>query len=179
MSVQSRAVVPSIWGAAYAGHLDHVRQLLGNDALLINARDAGGRGDTSLIIAAERGHLEICKFLIQLGATLDLRGRASRTALRTALQQGHLEIAEVLLRAGADPTLPDEDGSTPFHSVASMNYRSRLADPLTAHAHVVTDVPEDPQDARHYAIARLLVERGANPNAEKEHGSTPLHVAAG
>ena len=67
-----------------------------------------------------------------------------------AARQGALEAAQALADAGADLNLQDPDG-TPALTLAIVN--------------------------GHHDVARLLLERGANPNVPDTAGMTPLYVA--
>ena len=56
---------------------------------------AATSGATALIVAADRGHLEVVRLLIEAGADANV-------AIAIAAQNGHLEVVELLLQAGAD-----------------------------------------------------------------------------
>ena len=95
-----------IWDAARQGDLERVRKMLkaGVDV------DAPSRyGATALSFAAEKGHLELVKFLLEKGADPNPRDSFYRqTPLGWALGGDTTEIAELLVRHGAtdvDPAL--------------------------------------------------------------------------
>ncbi|RPB22051.1 ankyrin, partial [Terfezia boudieri ATCC MYA-4762] len=57
---------------------------------------------TALHLAAENGHLEVVKVLLDKGATMDATTwYKNRTALHMAAENGHLEVVKVLLDKGA------------------------------------------------------------------------------
>ena len=58
---------------------------------------------TPLCIAAQRGHLEVVRFLVEAGANKD-QGRTDTgaTPLFTAAQNGHLEVVQFLVESGAN-----------------------------------------------------------------------------
>jgi ankyrin repeat protein len=62
--------------------------------------DDGGR-HTPLILAAENGHLEVCRLLLDWGAKVDTEGNDKQTALIKAALNGHLEVCRLLLDRGA------------------------------------------------------------------------------
>jgi len=54
-----------------------------------------------LIFAAEKGHTDIAKSLISVGAKLDVEDGYQSTALSWAAREGRTEIANSLIAAGA------------------------------------------------------------------------------
>ncbi|MGW4026688.1 ankyrin repeat domain-containing protein [Streptomyces sp. NPDC005009] len=75
-------------------------------------------GGTSLIPAAERGHVDYVRSLLrETDIDVDHVNRLGWTALLEAVILGdgghaHQEIVELLITAGAAPDLPDSDGRT-------------------------------------------------------------------
>ncbi|WP_162238652.1 sigma-70 family RNA polymerase sigma factor [Methylobacterium sp. Leaf102] len=61
----------------------------------VNVRDEKGR--TPLILAATRGHDEVCRLLLQEGACLHIRDESGNDAASTAHARGHLEIEQLIL----------------------------------------------------------------------------------
>ena len=94
--------------------------------------------NTPLIKAAQGGHGETVKVLIDAGADINHRGVLAKTALLWATERGHFRTAELLLEEGADPNLPSAEGLTPLMIAARNGYRH---------------------------LAQVLVERGADVNA--------------
>ncbi|MFM2012412.1 MAG: hypothetical protein RLZZ396_1196, partial [Planctomycetota bacterium] len=67
----------------------------------INVR--GGTYDaTALTYAAEQGNIGVVKYLLELGAMIDL-SHVLRNPLTRAAEEGHSEVVSHLLDAGADP----------------------------------------------------------------------------
>ncbi|HYO84151.1 MAG TPA: ankyrin repeat domain-containing protein [Bryobacteraceae bacterium] len=63
---------------------------------------------TPLHLAAEAGHLEIARALIDAGADVNARsGETSQTPLHFAARAGQVEMAKLLLVHGADPAIRD------------------------------------------------------------------------
>jgi ankyrin repeat protein len=74
----------------------------------VNGSGSGYHGRTALQAAAENGHVEVVRVLVERGATVDDRAgsgagarRGGWTALRMAIDNGYEEAAGVLRRAGA------------------------------------------------------------------------------
>lgn len=123
--------------------------------------------DDVIEVASENGHLEIVKYLIESGASLENaftsacwagdvpiasylldKGVNPNVGLRSAASSGRMPTLELLLNAGADPN--GEGSSGPLHAAASRG-----------HANVVD----------------LLIERGADINKLTSDGLNVLSVA--
>lgn len=92
-----RPAAPSLSGtfkmALTLGIATGVRLHIKNKAS-VNALDDNGR--SPLIIAASKGHLEICRILIEADADPQLQDKSGYTALDYALAQNNIDIASVL-----------------------------------------------------------------------------------
>ncbi|MBF0628557.1 MAG: sigma-70 family RNA polymerase sigma factor [Magnetococcales bacterium] len=89
----------------------------------VNATD--GKGKTPLILAAEKGHTEVCRVLLEAGADPAFRDDDGNDALSAAVQKGHSEVESILklhhLPARDKPTVEDAtitDFMVPDHSTA-------------------------------------------------------------
>ena len=79
-------------------------------------------GKTPLMLAAQRGHLEVVKLLLQT-EKVDLDGKDSegKTPLIWACEKGKLEVVELLLKTGkVDPDRKDYGGRTPLMWVCKI-----------------------------------------------------------
>jgi outer membrane protein assembly factor BamB len=85
--------------AAAAGQRAEVQALLDAGA----AVDAPARhGNTALLFASEKGHLDVVRLLVERGADVNVRERFfGSTPLTAALQGKHLAVASFLLEKGA------------------------------------------------------------------------------
>jgi ankyrin repeat protein len=84
-------------------------------------------GGTALIPAAERGHVETVKTLIEAGIDVDHVNRLGWTALLEAIILGsggekHTEIVRLLIKAGADVNLADGEGVSPLTHARQRGY---------------------------------------------------------
>jgi ankyrin repeat protein len=151
--------------AAGEGHGEAIALLVESGAEL-KARSKAGF--TPLLFAVRNGHLDAVKLLLTLGAdpndkvqnaapTQDRYGRstggdAPTSALGMAVINAYYDIAATLIEQGADPNVPDPRGSI-LHAIAFMRRPGSGSPPL----------PTGRTDT--LAIARMLLARGANPNA--------------
>ena len=67
-------------------------------------------GDTPIIKACRRGHIEVTSFLLEQGANIDARNEDGYTALMLACYWEQLEVVDLLLRHGADAGLTSNNG---------------------------------------------------------------------
>ncbi|KAH9487709.1 hypothetical protein Btru_069463 [Bulinus truncatus] len=126
--------------AAYDGNIIVMKQILkeisdiddknglGNDIIgrslrskhimcIIECEDANG--NTALSEAANGGHADAIKFLLEHGADPNTIGQFRRTPLYRAAFAGHLEATYILLENGADPRILGGDSQSPAE-VASI-----------------------------------------------------------
>lgn len=149
---------PTVFEAAATGDLDALRALLADDASAVQWRDGAYR--TPLMHAAQHGHVDAMRALLDAGAEVDAVAMSTgdfswdqpqTTALHDAAGGGHADAVALLLEAGADPDALAMDGMTPLH-----------------HA-VFGRSPE--------AVRRLL-DAGADATAAADYGGTPAELAA-
>lgn len=163
--------------AARAGNASQVSALLDDDPSLANA--VNDRGDSPLIVAIYSGASDVVQLLLDRGAAANLFESAALgdtplvramlvanpalvnsysydgwTALHLAAHFGRTDTARALVEQDADVSL---------RSLNSL-------DNMPLHAAVA--------GGEHVELVRLLLERGADPNAIQHGGYTPLHETA-
>ena len=83
-------------------------------------------GNSCLILASERGHLETVKFLVDDGARVSLRNQKGQTAVHAAVVGGHSEVLRFLATAQDLDGTPivcarDKTGALPAHYAAQAD----------------------------------------------------------
>lgn len=151
--------------AARTGVPEVVELLLASGAD-VNVKEST-RGQTALMWAAGEGHLPVIHLLVERGADLRARSDAGWTSLLFAAREGRLEPVRALLLAGADvnESLPPDTGGPRRRPEGAPGGAD---DPRGLSAlHLAAG-------SRHYEVAALLLENGADPNAAGP-GWTVLH----
>ena len=104
---------------------------------------------TALHLAANEGHKEVVKILIDHGANIEAEARRNRRALHIACLRGNLEVVKILINAKAELSAKDKDSYTPLHFTSENGSND---------------------------IIRLLLENGASPNVKNYQGNTPCDL---
>ena len=161
--------------AVRGGDASRVTQLLDADPSLVNAR---ANGVSALLLALYTGRAEVARLIAdRRGGDLTFHEacalgdvdhvRMMLAADRSLLQKnspdgypplgfatffGHGEVDQLLIEEGADVNVHADNPQrvAPVHAAAA---------------------------ARDHAVMKLLLERGANPNAKQQLDYTPLHTA--
>jgi ankyrin repeat protein len=122
-------------------------------------KDMNQGGFTPLLYAAREGCIECARELVAGGADLDLPDPHRVTPLNMALLNLHFDFAAYLIEAGADVNKWDLYGRSPLYLAADM---STL--PVMGNGAMVVLPSMDKLKA--IDVARLLLEKGANVNAQ-------------
>eukprot|EP01032_Pedospumella_encystans_P008759 gene8759-10361_t len=105
----------------------------------------------ALHVAAEHGHTEVVKMLLEHGAEVNCKSVADQTTALTlaASHNNDANLIKVLLEHGATVNHGNGYGNTALHEACRMG---------------------------HGAVINILLEHGADVNAKNHKGSTPLHM---
>ncbi|VUC26335.1 unnamed protein product [Clonostachys rosea] len=156
-------------------HLEIAKMLLYRGAD-INLQ--GGKYGNALYAALEEGLPRLAEILLDKGADVNAESGEGGNILQSALANGHLEIAKVLLNKGADVNAGGKYG-TAIHA-ALLHMKREIINNLDTYA----------KDAQHSVECRaalernvrdtidMLIKKGADVNARKEHSSSALSEAS-
>ena len=155
--------------AAEAGSVDRVVMHLG-EGMSVNTTDE--YGNTPLIGAARRGHVEVARLLLSLKAKVDKKNDDGSVALMEAIRYDQRDMAELLLENGANPNMRDKKRNTPLIMTA---YR---------HAAALNDYKNGKDTGGSYVsmfyhleLAKWLIALGVDKNAENKDGVTAMRIA--
>lgn len=179
-----RSYVPGKWFPSIEnGDLEMIKQFVRLGANVNEAR-RGDDWNTALMYAAEYGHSEIVKYLIEAGAEVGRKNQNGRTALFSVAgypreaSERHRNVVRLLIEAGADPMSQDEDGKNAV-MVAAANRNPEL---LRMLMDAGADVHAEDQNgktalmmAKNRTVAEILIREGAKPNATSADEKTALN----
>jgi ankyrin repeat protein len=111
---------------------------------------------TAMLFAAREGCLECMKALVEKGAKIDLPDPEGVTPLISAIFNAHFDVAKYLIDKGASVDRWDWWGRTPLYLAVDYNTLPHGGRP---------DQPS-PDETLPIDIARILLEKGANPNVQ-------------
>ncbi|KAI9455268.1 ankyrin repeat-containing domain protein, partial [Lactarius psammicola] len=152
---------------------------------------------TPLHLTALYGWVEMVRVLLDRGATADSEDNLGRTPLHLVAESKYcpwldgVHIAQLLLEHGADVNAQDKDNTTPLHA-ASYYGRVEMVQVLLGHgamANLEGNLGRTPllhlvAGSRYYPvhdgvrIAELLLEHGADVDAQCKDNTTPIHMAS-
>lgn len=119
----------------------------------------------------ERSAARVVEVLLEHGADLESRDENGRTPLHCASGIGDKEAIQLLLARGADPNSKAGDLTTALHRALSDMPTSAPGDSCMDMA------DENDVKQRLFDVVTMLLEAGADANAESASGLTPLRLA--
>ena len=165
--------------AASNGQNDRIKSMC--HQLDVNSADEFNK--TALYLAAQEGHWETVKLLIELGADIERNeSRNGRTPLCIAAQNGHLDVVRVLVEAGADIEKKDTGimqwnalhWAAHFGHLQVVQYLVNRGADLHTRDHNGRTLLHGVQ---HLPVAEYLIEQGVTMRGDNI-GDTPLHAVA-
>lgn len=153
MGVDMNAQIPANNGQpllCWAANNNSKRAVMLLLAMGANINALNCHGNSALIHATWKGHLEIVQILLDNGAKVDIAATESKmTALYLASNWNHSDIVYALIKAGASLDLCNKDGNTPLHDAMRL---------------------------KHAKIIKMLLAAGANTTIKNNNGKTTLEM---
>jgi ankyrin repeat protein len=152
-----------------------------------DVRDADIPLSSTLILASERGYLEIVQALLgREGTDVNKGNYYGHTALHWASEKGHIEVARALLHAGATARKSNNRGQTPLHEASFKGHIEIVRALLEAGAgadvrkrdYIRFSPIKHACFGKHFEVFRALVEAGGDVNKLDSGGYTALHHAS-
>jgi hypothetical protein len=119
--------------SALAGSTKCIAVLLSHGADVNLAAICEGLQLSPLYVAAQNGHVAVCRQLLEAGANLEFRGNGLFTALHFAAQNGHIGVTALLMQRGANTRAMDLHLQTPI-MVACATQQLLCVRALLSHA---------------------------------------------
>lgn len=183
-----------LFAACAGGNLEALRSIpLGDVCLLANVTNE--EGETPLLLAAERGDLEMCKYLVEdarayVDCTKGLSVHNVRTKndggtpLLIAARKGHLAVAQYLVSRGANVNHRKMGGATPTYISTQEGHLEMLkflvasgGDPSITIDDQGTCVYIAAQNNRLDCLLFLVDECHQDPTLADVENWAPLHIA--
>lgn len=161
----------TIHEATIQGDLNTVRNKL-NDGTHIDSLDA--QGQTPLIVAATYGQTDIAQLLVDRGADINKRKPSGDSALSAAIWMQRYDIAKLLLQQNVEIDGVNSRQNTPLLLLAGND----AANGGLALFLMYSAANSDTKKVTDVEIAKLLLEKGANPKAVNANGDSAIILAA-
>ena len=171
--------------AVLNGYLDLAEWLVSHHAS-VNALDhEDGTVLHRAVIDDQSPKLEMLRFLLKNGASVDARRKGVETPLHLAVFLGRANVVNVLLAHGADIHARGNFGQRPIHLAAFPQGYPEIITILLAHGASINERQDNRATPLHQAamirnmeVVRLLLEKGADVRLADANGATALHYAA-
>lgn len=154
-------------------------------AAQLDVNERAPDGSTALQWAVYAEDVERVKALIDAGADVSAANNYGSNAMQLAAEVAHVELLKVLLAAGADADSPNPEGQTALMLVARTGNVEAATLLIKAGATIDAREQWGEQTAlmwasarRHPAMMDLLLNEGADPNANSRHRDYKRHVTA-
>lgn len=113
--MDTKMIASKIRTAIKQGNVEEVTILINSNRELLNFMSPFG---TWLHVAATSGNLEIVKFLVRSGLSVNIKGGTFNTgAINRAASEGHFEVVKHLINAGAEFDLSEPDRNPLFAAI--------------------------------------------------------------
>lgn len=146
------------------------------------------RKQTPLHLAAASGQIEVCKLLLELGASIDATDDLGQKPIHVAAQNNFSEVAKLFLQQHPSLVMgTSKDGNTCAH-IAAMQGSVKVIEELmkfdrngviTARNRLTDATPlQLAAEGGHADVVKALVRAGGSATDENKTGFTAVHLAA-
>ncbi|CAK9033146.1 unnamed protein product [Durusdinium trenchii] len=132
-------------------------------------------GISALQLAAQAGHLECARILIDAGAIINRENWLGETPLHLCCKLGHWEVAELLVEAKASADTADLRGTTPIETACTNGFDNIVR--VLLHAGATKPPLSLACQQANGEVVQLLIGARADKSEEDRDGKTPLLVA--
>ncbi len=162
-----------------------VVELFADDNVNAQAENPYYYNGTPLCLAAEKGEVDIARFLITKGADVNATDSREWTPLHKAADGNKLEVAQLLLNNGTNVNAKNNKGWTPLHIAAkkgSLDIVKLLVRSNGIKIDAVSKTEKNTPlhvaaEAGQLEVVKLLKNNGATTKAINEYGKTPSDLA--
>lgn len=186
INAKSRVGRTALHLAAMNGFSDLVKFLIQDHGAVIDVLTL--RKQTPLHLAAASGQLEICKLLLELGASIDATDDQGQKPIHAAAMNNYSEVAQLFLQKHPSLVMAcTKDGNTCAH-IAAMQGSIRVIEELmkfdrqgviSARNKLTEATPlQLAAEGGHADVVKALVRAGASCTDENRAGFTAVHLAA-
>lgn len=105
--------------AADAGQKEMVEKFLGKGGKMPKVEEKDPHGFQALMLAAFKGHTDICSLLLEKKAEVNAQDNSGETSLMKAAAEGHTEVVKLLLEKGAEWDTQDCNNMTAIKKAAT------------------------------------------------------------
>ncbi|XP_046405893.1 uncharacterized protein LOC124170897 isoform X3 [Ischnura elegans] len=155
------------------------------DILIKAGGDIELGASTPLMEAAQEGHLDLVRYLLQSNGNVRAQTQTGDTALTYACENGHTDVADLLLTYQADLEHESEGGRTPLMKACRAGHLCTVQFLISKGADVnkqTTNNDHTPLSLAcaggHLAVVELLLAHSADPFHKLKDNSTMLIEAA-
>ncbi|CAG2162007.1 unnamed protein product, partial [Oppiella nova] len=155
------------------------------DFLIKAGADIEAGANTPLMEAAQEGHLDLVRHLINSGSNVNAMTSSGDTGLMYACENGHTDVAELLLQAGADLEHEAEGGRTSLMKASRAGHLCTVQFLINRGANVNKVTANNDHTplslacaGGHLAVVELLLANGSDPTHRLKDSSTMLIEAA-
>ncbi|XP_046672408.1 ankyrin repeat domain-containing protein 17-like isoform X4 [Homalodisca vitripennis] len=140
---------------------------------------------TPLMEAAQEGHLDLVRYLLEARADVHAQTQTGDTALTYACENGHTDVADLLIQYGANLEHESEGGRTPLMKACRAGHLCTVQFLISKSADVnrqTTNNDHTPLSLAcaggHLSVVELLLAHSADPFHKLKDNSTMLIEAA-